>query len=146
MSLLQAVEVKSGILSHISLYHLCGEEAAVVGGMVAEEQFYFSTVFHDDQHPAVHHQVNVRPQYVYHLYRPVHHSALRHVYQQAVLRQHGVQRRDAVLLRLRYLGVVSAYQFRLLGGDSCQRVHNHSLWQFLLGQCLVVETVVHHEV
>ena len=38
----QAVEVERGVVGHESFYHLCGEEATVIGSMVAEQEFGFA--------------------------------------------------------------------------------------------------------
>ena len=55
MCLFHAVEVERSVFFHECLNHLCSEEVSVVGGMVAEEQFYFSPFFYDDENTPVNH-------------------------------------------------------------------------------------------
>ena len=59
MCFLHAIQVERGVASHVSLYHLSGKEIAVVGSVVAEEEFYLRSFLHYDEHTAVYHEVNV---------------------------------------------------------------------------------------
>ena len=60
MRLLQTIQIQRGILTYKGLDDLCGEEVTVVSGMVAKQHLQFSTLFQDDKHATVHHQVYVR--------------------------------------------------------------------------------------
>ena len=56
MCLLQAIEVKRSILTHKGLDDLRGQEAAVAGGVVAEEHLQLGAFFEDDENAAVDHK------------------------------------------------------------------------------------------
>ena len=58
--LLQAVEVEGGVLSHVGLDDLRGQEVAVVGSMVAEEHLELGSFLKYDEHTAIDHEVDVR--------------------------------------------------------------------------------------
>ena len=56
MRFLHAVKVNLGVLASKHLYDLCSEEVAVVSGVVAEKQLYFSTFFSNDKDTAIGHK------------------------------------------------------------------------------------------
>ena len=59
MSLLQTIEVETGILTNISLDNLSSEEVLIISSMVAEEELGLSTLFHHDENTTVYHQINI---------------------------------------------------------------------------------------
>ena len=59
MSLLQTIEVETGILAYKCLDNLGCKEVLVIGSMIAEEELSLSTLFHHDEHTTVYHQVNI---------------------------------------------------------------------------------------
>ena len=146
VGLLQLIEVEACALAHICLHHLCGEKLPVVGGVVAEEQAHLGAVFHHDEHTAVGHEVNVGAKDVDYLYGALHLHAGGHIHQQSVLCQHGVQGDDAVVGGVGQPCVVFTDEFGSLQGLLAERAHHHSLGQCALGQQLVVEAVVYHEI
>ena len=146
VGLLQAVEVESGVVGHVCLDYLGGEEALVVGCMVAEQQLYLGARLHDDEHAAVYHQVHVGAQDIDYLHSLVHHRSLWHVDHEAVLCKHGVECRDSVFGAFCQPAVVLRHEFGALLGKLLQRAYDDALGQFLLGHCLGVEAVVHHEI
>ena len=58
MGLLKAVELEAGVVANESLDDLSSEEVAVVGTVVAEEEFCLGTLLKDYQHAAVDHHVD----------------------------------------------------------------------------------------
>ncbi len=120
MRLLKAVKVKTGIVPYVCLYDLRGQKTAVVGGVVAEQQFYLGTVFHDYEHTAVYHQVNVGTQYVDHLHGTVHDDILWHIHHKPVLSQHCIESRHGILVRTGYPCIVSGDKFGMFPGKVIQ--------------------------
>ena len=90
--------------------------------MIAEQHFYFGTLFEYNQYATVHHQVGhymLRVlwgglQDVNHLNGAIHLHVLGHVNQQSVLCQHGVECCNGILTSLSQLGVVLAHQLRVI--------------------------------
>ena len=146
VGLLQAIEVETGILAHESLDNLGGEEVAVVGSMVAEEELCLSSLLQHDEHTAVYHQIDVGAQDVDNLNGALHLHVLGHIDEQAVLRQECVQGRNAVLVGLGNLGVVFPDEFGLFCGYLAQRAYDYALGKVYLGQRLVVESIVDHKI
>ena len=106
VGLLHAVQVYAGVLLGKDLDDLGGQEATVVGGVVAEEQLHLGSLLGHDEHATVHHQVYVAAQDVDDLDGLVDHHATRHVDQQAVLAEHGVQVGNCVAVGSRQAVVV----------------------------------------
>ena len=55
MSLLQTIEVETGILAYISLDYLGSEEVLIIGSMIAEEELGLCALFHHNEHTTVYH-------------------------------------------------------------------------------------------
>ena len=147
MGLFKAVEVELGIVAHEGFYHLCGEETAVVGSMVAEEELDFRMVFYHNEYTAVDHQINVGAQDVDDLHGLIDHHALGHIDEQAVLGQHGVEGSDAIVFGLGQTGIMLGDELGMCGGRLPERSDHHAVGQqTAFGQGLVVEAVVDHEI
>ena len=146
MSLLQAIEVETGILANISLDYLSSEEVLVIGCMVAEEELSLSTLFHDDENTSVYHQINIRTENIDDLNSSLYLYILWNINQQAILCQECIQCGDAIFVGFGNLSVVSPDEFRVFCSNLVQRVHDNTLWQLYLWQCLAIESIVHHEV
>ena len=146
MSLLQTIEVETGILANISLDYLSSEEVLVIGCMVAEEELSLSTLFHHDEHTAVYHQIYIRTENIDDLNGSLHLHVLWYVDKQAILCQECIQCRDAIFIGFGNLSVVFLNEFRVFCSNLVQRVHDNTLWQLYLWQCLAIESIVHHEV
>ena len=140
MCLLQTIQVQFGILAHISLYHLRSQESTVVCGMVAEQEFHFRSLFHDDEHTTVYHQVDITTQNVDDLNGAVNHHILRHIDVKSILCQHRVQVCHRIFIFTSQLIIV----FRRC--QILQRTQFHTLRQMSLGLHLGVESVVHYEI
>ena len=143
---LQAVKVEPGVVSHVCLDDLCGEELAVVDGVVAEQQLYLGFRFHYDEHAAVGHQVDVGAQYVYHLHRSVNLCALGHIHKQSVLRHHCVEGGYCIAVGLGDARVVFPDEMGLFGGFFGQRANDYAFGQVPFGLQFGIESVVDHEV
>ena len=146
MSLLQTIEVETGILTNISLDNLGCEEVFVIGCMVAEEELSLSTLFHHDENTAVYHQINIRTENIDDLNGSLHLHVLWYVDKQAILCQECIQCGDAIFIDFGNLSVVFPDEFRVFCSNLVQRVHDNTLWQLYLWQCLAIESIVHHEV
>ena len=109
MCLFKTIQVERRITSHVSLNHLSGKEITVIGGMVTEKQFYFSSLLNNNKYPAVHHKVNVRAQDIYHLYSSINYYIPRHIYNQTVLCKHSIKSSYCILTGLGELRVVFCY-------------------------------------
>ena len=152
MGLLQAVEVEVSTSAHKGLDDLCGQEVAVVGGMVAEEQLHLSTLLHHDEHAAVDHQVDIAAQNIDDLHSTADINMTGNIHQQPVLRQHGVQITDGGLVLACQPVVIAARHIGMLG----QRADDNTFWQLAAanGQALTFhstrgsfkETVVDHKI
>ena len=169
MCLLQAIKVERGILADVGFNHLRSQEVAVVGSMVAEKHLDLGTLLNDDQHAAVYHESplpssplgealvrrSLPPrggeeggfEDVNYLYGPFHLYVHRHIDQQTVLRQQGVQRRHAILGGLRQPGVILSHHLRVIA----HRIDDDALRQLVFRERLrttipPIEHVVHHEV
>ena len=150
MRLLQTVEVQRSVLAHEGLYHLRGQEVAVISGMVAEQHLDFCPLFHHDEHTTVHHQVGHHAlrilgrclQDINHLNGTVNLHVLRHIHQQAILRQHRVKCGNGILTGLSQLRVVLAHQLRIV----THRADNHTLRQMSLWFLVVEKHIVHHKI
>ena len=127
MRLLQAIEVETGILTHISLDDLSGEEVLVVGCMVTEEEFCLSSLFQDDEHTTVHHQIDIRAKDIDNLNGTFYLHVLRNINQQTILRQHRIQSRDAILIGFSDFTVIFLDEFRLFCSNLTQRVNDNAL-------------------
>ena len=146
VGLLQAVEVETRILTHIGLNDLCGEEVAVVGRVVTEEKLGLSALIHNDEHTAVDHQVDIGAENIDHLDGTLHLDTFGHMDEQAILSQHGVEGGNGVVGSLRQLGVTAFHQFGMHLSGLTQAHHLHPLGQRGLGEHLLIERVVHHEI
>ena len=146
MSLLQTIEVETGILANISLDNLGCEEVFVIGCMVAEEELSLSTLFHDDENTAVHHQIYIRTENIDDLNGSLHLHVLWYVDKQAILCQECIQCRDAIFIGFGNLSVVFPDEFRVFCSNLVQRVHDNALWQLYLWQCLAIESIIYHKV
>ena len=89
---------------------------AVVGGMVAEEQFDFGSLLHDDQHAAVDHQVDIRAQDIDDLNRTVYFGVFGDIHHESVLGQHGVQGRGSIAVGFRQPCIILPDELGMLGG------------------------------
>ena len=114
--------------------------------MVAHQQLHLGLRLGDEQHAAVGHGVDVAPRDVHQLDGALHHYAFRHIHHEAILRQHGVEGDEAILLDRGRLAVVATGQLGMLLGEGFQASHVNALGQKCLRKHLVVEGVVHHEI
>ena len=146
MSLLQAIEVETGILANISLDYLSSEEVLVIGCMVAEEELSLSTLFHDDENTSVYHQINIRTENIDDLNSSLYLYILWNINQQAILCQECIQCRDAIFVGFGNLSVVFPDEFRVFCSNLVQRVHDYALRKLYFRQCFVIKSIVHHEV
>ena len=88
--LFHTVQVEGSIFTHIGLNDLCRQEAMVVNRMITEKEFGLCSFFHDNQHPSIHHQVDIRSEEVNHLNRLVHLDTFGDINKQSILSQHGI--------------------------------------------------------
>lgn len=146
VGLFHAVEVEAGVVAHVCLDDLGGEEAAVVGCVVAEEEPCLGALLYDDEHAAVDHEVDIGAQDVDNLYGAVHAHIAGHVDEESVLGEHGVERHEGVGSGLGEASVVGLYELGLGGCHPAEAVDDDSLGQMGLGQLAGVEAVVDHEV
>ena len=116
MRLFQTIQVERGILAHIRLNNLGGQELAVIGGMVTEKQLHLCPRLDNDQHPAVDHQVHIRPQNIDYLDGTVHLDIPRNVHEQAILRQHRIESRYGIGIRMGDFRIIIADKFGILSG------------------------------
>ena len=151
MRLLQTVELHPGIVAGEDLDDLRGEEVAVVGRMVTEEQRHLRMLLGNDEDTAVEHQGHPSPiaprrggcfEDIDDLYGALHLHAPGHIYQQSVLRQHRVEVSDGVAVLGGQSVVTVTHQFRMLR----QRPHDHPFRQSAGGQILGTESVVDDEI
>ena len=146
MSLLQTIEVETGILANISLDYLGCEEVLVIGCMVAEEELSLSTLFHHDEYTSVYHQINIRTENIDDLNSSLYLYILWNINQQAILCQECIQCGDAIFIGFGNLGIVFLDEIGVFCSNLVQRVYDNTLWQLYLWQCLVIKSIVHHEV
>ena len=146
MSLLQTIEVETGILANISLDNLGSEEVLVIGCMVAEEELSLSTLFHHDEYTAVYHQIYIRTENIDDLNSSLYLYILWNINQQAILCQECIQCGDAIFIGFGNLSVVFPDEFRVFCSNLVQRVHNYALRKLYFRQCFVIKSIVHHEV
>ena len=114
--------------------------------MVAEEQTGLGALLHDDEHAAVDHQVYIRAENIDHLHGAVYLHVFRHIDQESVLRQHGVERRNAIVGRSGDLGIILGDKLRPLSRSLSEGTDEHPLGQLHLGQGLLIELVVDDEI
>jgi len=85
VGLLKTIQVETGIVAHVCLYYLSGEEVFVICGMIAKEQTRLCALFEHYQYSPVEHKGSVktlrRLQDVDNLHRMVHLDILWHIYQ-----------------------------------------------------------------
>ena len=146
MSLLQAIEVKTGILANISLDYLSSEEVLVIGCMVAEEELSLSTLFHHDEYTAVYHQIYIRTENIDDLNGSLYLYILWNINQQAILCQECIQCGDAIFVGFGNLSVVFPDEFRVFCSNLVQRVHDYALRKLYFRQCFVIKSIVYNEV
>ena len=146
MSLLQAIEVETGILAYKCLDNLSSEEVLVIGCMVAEEELSLSTLFHDDENTAVYHQIYIRTENIDDLNGSLYLYILWNINQQAILCQECIQCGDAIFVGFGNLGIVFPDEFRVFCSNLVQRIHDNTLWQLYLWQCFVIKSIVYNEV
>ena len=146
MSLLQTIEVETGILANISLDNLGCEEVLIIGSMIAEEELSLSTLFHHDEHTSVYHQINIRTENIDDLNGSLYLYILWNINQQAILCQECIQCRDAIFIGFGNLGIVFPDEFRVFCSNLVQRVHDYALRKLYFRQCFVIKSIVHHEV
>ena len=108
--------------------------------MVAEQEFYFCTLFHNDEHTTVYHQVDITTQNIDDLNSAVNHHILRHIDVKSILCQHRVQVCHRIFILSSQLIIV----FRRC--QFLQRPQFHTFRQMSFGLHLGVEPVVHHEI
>ena len=111
MSLLQAIEVETGILAYISLDYLGSEEVLIIGSMIAEEELSLSTLFHHDEYTSVYHQINIRTENIDDLNSSLYLHVLWYVDKQAILGQECIQCGDAIFIGFGNLSVVFPDEF-----------------------------------
>ena len=114
--------------------------------MVAEEELGLSALFHHDEDTTVYHQINIRTKDIDYLNGSLHLHVLWYVDQQAILCQKCIQCRDAIFIGFGNLGIVFLDEIGVFCSNLAQRIHDNTLWQLHLWQCLVIESIVHHEV
>ena len=146
MSLFQTIEVETGILANISLDNLGCEEVLVIGSMIAEEELSLSTLFHHDEHTTVYHQIYIRTKNIDYLNGSLHLHVLWNINQQAILRQKSIQCGDAIFIGFGNLSVVFPDEFWVFCSNLAQRIDDNTLWKLYFWQCLVIESIVYHEV
>ena len=146
MSLLQTIEVETGILANISLDNLGCEEVLIIGSMIAEEELSLSTLFHHDEHTAVYHQIYIRTENIDDLNGSLHLHVLWYVDKQAILCQECIQCRDAIFIGFGNLGIVFPDEFRVFCSNLVQRIHDYALRKLYFRQCFVIKSIVYYEV
>ena len=150
MGLLQTIEVERGIIAHVGLDDLCGEEVAIVSRMVAEEHLDLSPLLENDEHTTVHHQIGYdalgilrcRLQDVDDLNGAIDLDVTRHIDEHAVLSQHRVERRHSIVAGLGQLGIILGSKLWIRP----HRTYNHPFWEMTFGLHLRIEGIVDHEV
>ena len=87
---------------------------AVVGSMIAEEQFQYGSLLDDDEHAAVDHQVDIGTQDIDDLDGALHLDAFGDIDEQTVLREHGVEGGDGIAVSMGETGIMVGHQLRML--------------------------------
>ena len=146
MSLLQAIEVETGILAYECLDNLGCEEVLVIGCMVTEEELSLSTLFHHDEYTSVYHQINIRTENIDDLNSSLYLYILWNINQQAILCQECIQCGDAIFVGFGNLSVVFPDEFRAFCSNLAQRIHDYALRKLYFRQCFVIKSIVYHEV
>ena len=100
-------------MSKISVY-MTGGIAAYKAVMAVRglQKAGLGALLHDDEHAAVDHQVYIRAENIDHLHGAVYLHVFRHIDQESVLRQHGVERRNAIVGRSGDLGIILGDKLR----------------------------------
>ena len=114
--------------------------------MIAEEKLHFSLRFDHDEHATVHHQVDIGPQKVDHLYGLVHLHTFGHIDEEPILCQHRVESGHGIAVCGGDTGVISTDELGLFTCCLVQRAHPNALGEFVFGQMSRVESIVHHDV
>ena len=114
--------------------------------MVTEQELCLSTFLKNYEHPAIYHKVDIRAKDIDDLNGPVDNNICRNIYEQAILCEHGVKRRHAVVTGLCYAGIVFCHQLGTVSSNLCQRANDNPLGQVSLWLGLSVEAVVDNEV
>ena len=146
MSLLQAIEVETGILAYKCLDNLSSEEVLVIGSMVAEEELGLSTLFHHDEHTTIHHQIYIRTKDIDDLYGTLYLYVLWNIDKQAILCEESIQCGDAIFIGFGNLSIVFPDEFRVFCSNLVQRIYDNTFWQLHLWQCLIIKSIVYNEV
>ena len=102
MRLLYVIKVEVRAVAHHDLHHLVRQEAALAGGTVGDDDVGLGQLVHHDEDATAHHRVLFALEDVADLYGMLHLDALRHVHDQRVDAEHGVEGHDAVG-RVRYI-------------------------------------------
>ena len=146
MRFLQFIEVEHGIAAHKDLHNLGGEEVYGIHCVVTHQEPCLCSLLQNDEHTAVHHQIDVASEDVNQLYGALYHDVSGHVEQHAVLGQGGVEGGHSVFRRIGQAGVILLHQFGMLRCQLSEAAEQHAFGQVRLGQCLAVEGIVHHKV
>ena len=146
MGFLQTVKIELSVGFHVRLYHLCGQEIAVVHRVIAEKKLCFCTFFEYDQHPAVDHQIDIRAENIHHLNGAIYLYAPRNIHNESVFGQHRVERRYRIVGRLGQLCIITGNKLGPISSHSVERINQNALGQLYFGLRSGVKTVVDNEI
>ena len=146
MSLLQTIEIETGILTYVCLNDLSSEEVLIVSSMVTEEELCLSSLLQDNENATVYHQVNIRTKDIDNLYGTIQFYILWNIDEQAILCQECVQCSDTIFIRFCNLSIVFCDEFGIFCSNLAQRIHDNTLWQLHFWKSFIIESIVHYEV
>jgi len=96
-TLLQIIIIERGSFAHEDLNNLIGQETHRIDAVIADQQFSLRTGFHNHQYPTIRHQVNIAPEDIHQLDRPLDSNTLRHINHKTILSEHRIQSDNTIL-------------------------------------------------
>ena len=87
MCFFQLIQIKHRILSCKDFYYLCCKEVHIIHSMITNQQTGLCTIFQNNQHTAVHHEIDICTKNIHQLDRFFHYYILRHIENYAILRK-----------------------------------------------------------
>ena len=127
MGLFQFVKIKNRIFFRKHFNDLRCQKVHIIHGMITNQQTSLSSLFKDNQHTSVYHEIDICTKYINQLDGFINNHILRNIHQYSVLSKSCIKGRYCILRSICQLTIILFYKFRMLLSHFSQTAENNSL-------------------
>ena len=146
MCFFKLIHIEYRILSGKYFDHLRCKEVHIIHRMITDQQACLRSIFQDDQHATVHHEVNICTKDIHQLDGLLYDYVLRNIEDDSILRESCIKSCYAILGGISQLAVVLFYQFGMFRSNFFEAAEDDSFRQMSFRKHFIIKCVVYHKI